>query len=117
MSSGGSLVKKSEIVVVLTTFPMDADVTTFASTIIREHLSACVTTHPKVQSVYLWEGKIVQEKEQQVVFKTTKDRLEILWNRIRQLHPYEVPEFLVLPIIDGNPAYLNWIRQSTEISN
>ena len=108
--------EKSEFVVVLTTFPMGADVTMFASTIIREHLSACVTTHPKVQSVYLWEGKIVQEKEQQVVLKTTKDRLDTLWNRIRQLHPYEVPEFLVLPIIDGNSDYLNWIRQSTEIS-
>lgn len=109
--------KESEFVVVLTTFPMDADVTTFASTVIQERLTACVTTHPKVQSVYLWQGEIVQEKEQQLVLKTTKDRLEALWKRVRQLHPYEVPEFLVLPIIDGNPAYFNWIRQSTTISS
>ena len=55
-------------------------------------------------SVYRWEGAIEQETERQVVIKTSRDRVVTLWERVRELHPYDVPEFLVLPIVDGNDA-------------
>jgi periplasmic divalent cation tolerance protein len=48
-----------------------------------------------------------------VVIKTSKDRVAALWDRVRELHPYDVPEFLVLPIVDGNDAYLKWVAEST----
>ena len=102
-----------EFVMVFTTLPADADVPAFARTLIEERLAACVTAHSQLQSVYRWRGEIEQDQEQQLVLKTTRDRVEALWERVRQLHPYEVPEFVVLPVVDGNAAYLNWIREST----
>ena len=102
-----------DFVMIFTTLPADADVSAFARPLIQERLAACVTAQPQLQSVYRWRGDIEQELEQQLVLKTTRDRVEALWERVRQLHPYEVPEFLVLPVVDGNAAYLNWIREST----
>jgi periplasmic divalent cation tolerance protein len=67
-----------------------------------------------MESVYRWEGNIEQETERQVVIKTSRDRVAMLWDRIRELHPYDVPEFLVLPIVDGNDAYLRWVADSTQ---
>jgi periplasmic divalent cation tolerance protein len=67
-----------------------------------------------MESVYRWEGNIEQETERQVVIKTSRDRVAALWERIRELHPYDVPEFLVLPIVDGNDAYLRWVADSTQ---
>ena len=96
-----------------TTLPADGDVPAFARRLVQERLVACVTAHPQLQSVYRWRDDIEEEREQQIVLKTARDRVEALWKRVRQLHPYEVPEFLVVPIIDGNAAYLKWIRDST----
>jgi periplasmic divalent cation tolerance protein len=66
-----------------------------------------------MESIYYWEGEIEHETERQVVIKTSKDRVAALWDRVRELHPYDVPEFLVLPIVDGNDAYLKWVAEST----
>jgi periplasmic divalent cation tolerance protein len=66
-----------------------------------------------MQSVYRWEGHVEQESERQLIIKTTRDRTLALWDRVRELHPYEVPEFVVVPIVDGNDAYLRWIGEST----
>ena len=66
-----------------------------------------------MESVYRWEGRVEQEIERQVIIKTTRDRLDALWDRVRELHPYEVPEFIVLAIADGNEAYLQVGGEST----
>jgi periplasmic divalent cation tolerance protein len=100
-------------VLVLTTLPADADGPGFGRALIEERLAACVNLLPAMESVYRWEGRIEQESERQVVIKTSRDRLVALWDRVRDLHPYEVPEFLVLPIIEGNEAYLRWVGEST----
>lgn len=100
-------------VLVLTTLPADADGATFARSLVDERLAACVNLLPQMESIYRWEGRIEQESERQVVIKTSRDRLVALWDRVRDLHPYEVPEFLVLPIIEGNEAYLRWVGEST----
>jgi periplasmic divalent cation tolerance protein len=68
---------------------------------------------PVMESIYRWEGKIEFEAERQLIIKTTSDKVSDLWDRVRELHPYEVPEFVVIPIVDGNEAYLKWIRDST----
>ena len=98
---------------VLTTLPADADAATFAHTLVEARLAACVNLLPVMDSVYRWEGKVEQERERQLVIKTSRARLVDLWERVRELHPYDVPEFLVLPIVDGNDAYLRWVGEST----
>jgi periplasmic divalent cation tolerance protein len=104
----------AEYVVVLTTLPSDADGKSFARALVEERLAACVNLLAPMESVYRWEGKVETETERQVIVKTSRERLAALWDRVRELHPYEVPEFLVLPIADGNEAYLRWIGESTK---
>lgn len=102
-----------DYVVVLTTLPSDADAAEFARALVDERLAACVNLLPPMLSVYRWEGNIEQDTERQLVIKTARERVVALWERVRDLHPYDVPEFVVLPIIDGNDAYLRWIAEST----
>jgi periplasmic divalent cation tolerance protein len=102
-----------EYVIVLTTLPADADGVGFGRTLVDERLAACVNLLPPMSSVYRWEGQVEQDTERQIIIKTSRDRVAELWDRIRELHPYEVPEFVVLPITDGSDAYLRWLGDST----
>src|SRR5690349_15365181 len=99
----------SDYVLVLTTLPAEADAEGFASALVEARLAACVNLLPIMQSVYRWQGMIEQESERQVVIKTARLRVDALWERVRDLHPYEVPEFVVLPVVDGSDAYLKWL--------
>src|SRR3954453_9692839 len=103
----------SEYVLVLTTLPVDADATAFAQALVEGRLAACVNLLPPMESVYRWQRGVERETERQVIVKTTLPRVDALWQRVRDLHPYEVPEFIVVPIVDGNQAYLQWIAEST----
>lgn len=103
----------AEYVVVLTTLPGDADGAAFGRALVDERLAACVNLLPAMESIYRWEGQIERESERQVIIKTSRERVAALWDRVRELHPYEVPEFLVLPIVDGNEAYLRWVGEAT----
>jgi periplasmic divalent cation tolerance protein len=95
-------------VIVLTTLGADADAAALARTLVDEHLAACVNVLPPMTSVYRWKGAVEQDREQQLVIKTAPARLAALEARLRELHPYELPEFLVLPA-SGSRAYLDWI--------
>ena len=100
-------------VIVLTTLGADADVASLARTLVEERLAACVNVLAPMTSTYQWKGTIEQDREQQLVIKTTAARLPALEARLRDLHPYELPEFLVLPVSTGSEAYLQWVRDST----
>ena len=100
-------------VLVLTTLPADADATAFATALVEGRLAACVNLLAPMQSVYRWQGQIEQDTERQLIVKTARDRVDALWQRVRKMHPYDVPEFVVLPIVDGNEAYLRWLGEST----
>jgi periplasmic divalent cation tolerance protein len=102
-----------EYVLVLTTLPADADAPGFAQALVEDRLAACVNLLPLMQSLYRWQGTVEQETERQVVIKTSRLRVNALWERVRELHPYEMPEFVVVPIVDGNQAYLAWVGEST----
>ena len=102
-----------DYVIVLTTLPADAETAEFARTLVEERLAACVNVLPAMDSMYRWEGVVEQESERQIVIKTARERIVALWDRVRELHPYDVPEFVVIPIVDGNDAYLRWIAEST----
>jgi periplasmic divalent cation tolerance protein len=99
-------------VVVLTTLPADADAAMLAGTLVDERLAACVNVLPAMVSFYRWKGTVESEREQQLVIKTRADRVTALQARLAQLHPYELPEFLVLSA-SGSNAYLTWIGEST----
>ena len=102
----------SDAVIVLTTLAADADAGALARTLVAERLAACVNVLPVMTSVYRWQGRVEEEHEQQLVIKTGADRVAALAARFRELHPYEVPEFLVLRVSEGSDAYLRWIRDS-----
>ena len=97
---------------VLTTFPADSDADVFARTLVSERLAACVSVLPPMQSTYRWKGTVETAVERQVLIKTTAAKVAALEERVRALHPYEVPEFLVLNIQTGSAAYLSWLNES-----
>jgi periplasmic divalent cation tolerance protein len=100
------------ITLVLTTLGASADCDRFARTLVDERLAACVNVLPPMRSTYRWKGTVEQDDERQIVIKTTADRVDALRARVRELHPYELPEFLVLPVVDGERGYLDWISDS-----
>jgi periplasmic divalent cation tolerance protein len=104
---------ESDYVLVMTTLPGDADADLFAHTLVDARLAACVNVLPIMDSVYRWEGQVSRDGERQLFIKTSRLRLAALWEQVRKLHPYDVPEFIVLPIVDGNDAYLRWVGDST----
>jgi periplasmic divalent cation tolerance protein len=100
-------------VVVLTTLPLEADPGAFGRALVEEHLAACVNILPEMRSIYRWKEQVEDAPERQVLIKTIHERVPLLLERLRSLHPYEVPEFVVLRIADGSDDYLDWIRSST----
>ena len=92
----------------------DADGAALARTLVEERLAACVNVLPAMTSVYRWKGQVEQDREQQMVIKTTVDRISALEARVRELHAYELPEFLVLTADAGAEAYLAWIDDSVQ---
>jgi periplasmic divalent cation tolerance protein len=104
---------ESRPVLVLTTIPLDFDGGRFAAVLVTERLAACVSQLPPMESVYRWEGALETASERQVLIKTTAGRVEALRERLHGLHPYDVPEFVVLGIEDGSAAYLHWLAGAT----
>ena len=102
----------TEIVLVLTTLDERADAPAFARTLVTECLAACVNVLPAMLSIYRWKGAVESASEQQLVIKTSSDRLEALKARLSELHPYEVPEILVVAVNDAAPSYLAWLADA-----
>jgi periplasmic divalent cation tolerance protein len=101
-----------QVVLVLTTIAAEADGAAFGRALVEEGLAACVNILPAMTSVYRWKGQIEQDREQQVIIKTTRDGLAALEARVRELHSYELPEFLVIETGGGGKAYLAWVEES-----
>jgi periplasmic divalent cation tolerance protein len=105
-------VPTSSVSIVLTTIGADADAAALAKTLVEERLAACVNIVPGVRSIYRWQGAVSQDLEQQLIIKTATASLNALEARLRQLHPYELPEFIVVHVSGGSDAYLNWVTES-----
>jgi periplasmic divalent cation tolerance protein len=102
----------SEFVMALTTVPGDFDSTALAQDLVGAGLAACVNIVPAIKSIYTWEGVPQADHEQQLFIKTTTDQVDALWEVLRSRHPYDVPEFLVIPVVDGSEDYLRWVERS-----
>jgi periplasmic divalent cation tolerance protein len=96
-------------VIVLTTWPALKDAAKLAKTLVEERLAACVNVLPEMQSIYRWKDAIEVDAERQLLIKTTRARLDALEARLHALHPYEVPEFLVLSVDRGSTSYVSWL--------
>ena len=101
-----------QIVLVLTTIAAEADGPALARALVDERLAACVNVLPAMTSVYRWKGQVEQDTEQQIIIKTTSDKVAALEARVRELHSYELPEFLVLAADGGADAYLAWVEEA-----
>jgi len=101
-----------DCVMVWTTIARTTDGRTLASTLVGERLAACVNVLGEMDSVYRWNGRVESETERQLVMKTRADRVAALKARLLELHDYELPEFVVVPIVGGSEEYLQWIRES-----
>jgi periplasmic divalent cation tolerance protein len=101
------------VVLILTTVPDDTNAETLARTLVEERLAACVNVHGPMTSVYRWNGAVERETERQLIIKTTSDRIPAVEARVRQLHSYDVPEFLVVPVATGGATYLRWVNDQT----
>jgi periplasmic divalent cation tolerance protein len=99
---------------VTTTLPDQSLAENLAATLVAESLAACAQVLGPVSSTYRWQGKSEHAEEWYCHLKTTLGRLPELQRRIRELHPYEVPEVVALTISQGDEQYLAWVREQTK---
>jgi periplasmic divalent cation tolerance protein len=105
---------EGEVRVVLVTAPDAAVGASLARELVEARLAACVNLLPQVRSIYRWEGQVQDDAEVLLVIKTRADRCEELATRVKELHPYDLPEVLVLPVAGGSQPYLQWVFSETQ---
>lgn len=99
---------------VTTTVATQADAERIAAALVEERLAACVQVAGPIISTYRWQGAVERVTEWHCHCKTTRARYPALEARLRELHPYETPEIIALPIVAGFPAYLAWIEEGVQ---
>jgi periplasmic divalent cation tolerance protein len=102
---------RKDIIVVFSTAPQDKSAL-LARMLVEKRVVACVNVVP-VRSYYRWKGEFCDEQEHLLIAKTTKEKAGEVIEAIKDLHPYEVPEIIALPVIDGYLPYLEWVTQET----
>jgi periplasmic divalent cation tolerance protein len=100
-------------IVVFCTCPDEICAERIATALVEEQLAACVNRVPGVASTYRWQGKLCRDSEQLLLIKTTRERFEMLRERIVALHLYELPEVIAVDIASGSAPYLDWIEAET----
>lgn len=93
--------------------PDMASAARIARALVDERLAACVNVLPAMQSLYRWRGEVEDAEEALLMIKTTRERLAALGERLRALHPYELPELIAVEAAGGSSAYLDWVEQQT----
>jgi periplasmic divalent cation tolerance protein len=97
---------------VTTTLPDRAAADDLATRVVEERLAACAQVLGPLSSTFRWQGRVDVASEWYCYLKTTTERLPALQARIRELHPYDVPEIIAVPILQGDAEYLEWIHES-----
>ncbi|CAG0911672.1 unnamed protein product [Cyprideis torosa] len=105
----------TDCIIALTTWPDEAGAQAFAHHLLQNRLAACVNTLPAMTSHYVWQGQVNTETEHQLVIKTSVARQGDIETALRQQHPYELAEFLILPVSSGSRAFLQWINETTHV--
>jgi periplasmic divalent cation tolerance protein len=102
----------NEVVTIITTVALAEDAARIAEMLLRDRLAACVQ-EITIRSRYRWKDEIRCEPEVLLLIKTARDRAEAAVIAIRKIHPYELPEIIVLPVVGGLPDYMTWINVET----
>jgi len=96
----------------LSTFPDRETAQRVSNQVVTEKLAACANILPAVESIYRWKDKVETGNETLVIFKLGEDRQSAFQEKVRSLHPYEVPEIIFFPVSNGLPEYLHWVADS-----
>jgi periplasmic divalent cation tolerance protein len=100
------------ILLALSTFP-DAEIARrISNQLVTERFAACANIFPSVESIYRWKGKIESGNETLVLFKISEDRESAFQDKLRSIHPYDVPEIIFVPVAGGLPEYLQWVAEN-----
>ena len=100
-----------DFVVILVTVNSPDEAKKIASSLVSEKLVACVNIIPEINSIFHWQDKITEEKESLLIIKTKKEFFERVKNKVKELHSYQVPEIIALPIVAGSKEYLEWMEK------
>jgi periplasmic divalent cation tolerance protein len=101
-----------KVLLALSTFP-DAEIARrISNQLVTEHFAACANIFPSVESIYRWKEKIESGNETFVFFKVSEDRQPAFQDKLRSLHPYDVPEIIFIPVAGGLPKYLQWVSEN-----
>jgi periplasmic divalent cation tolerance protein len=98
-----------EFIVIYVTVGGTEEAGRIARVLVEERLAACVNQVPAVRSTYRWQGQVEQSNEELLIIKTRRDLLASVEKRVRELHSYDLPELIALPIIEGSLEYLQWL--------
>jgi periplasmic divalent cation tolerance protein len=101
-------------IVVYITAPSEEDAVMIARALVEQKLAACVNIVRNIRSIYSWQGKIEDDMEVLMIAKTQKKHFDALSEKVKELHSYDVPEIIAMPILKGSDDYLEWIKDSTQ---
>ena len=101
----------SDALLLLTNLPDEASAALLAAHLVEHRLAACVNQLAPCRSVYRWQGQVEQANEIPLLIKTTRERYAAVEAAVLELHPYDLPELIAVPLELGLPAYLDWVRQ------
>ena len=104
--------KKRVPVLITTTTATTEDARKIAAALVEQRLAACVQIVEPITSVYRWQGAVEEEKEILLLIKSSKDLVSRIAELLDRIHPYEVPELIATPVIEGSSAYLSWLEQN-----
>ena len=102
------------VVAIYSTAGKMEDARKIARVLVEEKLVACVNIIPKIESIYRWKNKIEEDDECVIIAKTTEKNIDKTIQKIKEIHPYDVPDIVVLPIINGLEEYLNYVKDETK---
>ena len=102
---------------VICTFPNMEKARQIGTALVQMQLVACVNLIPGIQSIYRWEGKVEEQEEVMAFFKTSAAKYQEVEQKVIEMHPYELPELVVVELAGGLPAYLHWVLSSTKSAN
>ncbi len=104
----------SSVNIVYTTVGSEEEAVLIARTVVEEKLAACANIIPTIRSIYRWQGKIEDERESLIFIKTRSDSVKTLIARIKELHTYDVPDIVAIPIEKGYQPYLDWVVENSQ---
>src|SRR5437867_12107911 len=102
-----------QVLLAVSTFPDAETARRVSNQLVTEKFVACANVLPGIESIYRWKGKIETGNETLVFFKLSEDKYPAFEEKLRSLHPYDVPEIISVPVRKGLPAYLNWVNENT----